>query len=382
MFDPDFSEPALRAFVEELQKEAAPIREILAGVAPRLSSAQAGLGSGFGVGLGVGALGGGAVGGVKAYRAARAQGADRMSAAGSSVGGAVHGALRGAATGAALGAGGGAILGAAAPKQVASATAGLAKQKNPLGSFSRFGQRQVHSVTGWTPGGTASSIESIGAGAAPARQAVDASVGRLSKSKELDAVVKARLSGDSAAVDAARKKLMSGPGADLTRSYKAVNAAETSQGMGLTSVPGYAKSLVNNGIVPTVRAGVQEQWSSSTPKGRALMLGLPAYSAAQVMKRHDDGPRGKGETLGRLAGGTLGMVAAPMSLAGGLVMSGGLERAGGLAGKGVDRLRGRKPAVPQEPSRPPATEPGDTGQAAAEHVYGTGYGGNSAGGLE
>lgn len=375
----------MQGFFEQLQKEAltVPVSSLVSGLARpgRLHAMQAGLGSGLGLGLGAGAVGGAAIGGVKSYRQARAEGADPVSAVGSTVGGAVHGALRGGIAGLALGAGGGAILGAGAPTKVLSATKQLARSPGQAGSFSRFGQRQVHSVTGWKPGGSASSIERIGAGAHTAREAAKGSLTALGKSPEMDALVAAHAEGP-AAVAAARKALQAGPGAKLTQAHKALVAAENSQKTGLTSLPGYAKSIGKNGLIPTVAAGVKEQWQASGPKGKAMMLALPAITAAGTLKAPEqEGGRGRGEAIGRLAGGTLGSLAAPMSLTGGMLLGSAFEHAGGALGKGVDRLRGRRPAVPQDPTPPPATAPGDTGQVATEHVYGTGYGGG-AGGLE
>lgn len=384
MPDQDFSAPAMYGFFEQLQKEAltAPVSSIMSGLVRKggLHAAQAGLGSGLGLGLGAGAVGGGAVGGLQSYRQAREEGATSLGALGGAFRGALRGSLRGAALGGVLGAGGGAVLGAAAPTRVIKATRGLAKDPSSVGGLSRFGQRQVHSLTGWRPGGATSSIESIGAGAHNARKGVQQVTEALAKSPELEAVVRAHAQGP-AAVETARQALRQGPGSKLTDAYKALHAAETTQRMGLTSVPGYVKSVGKNGLLPTVATGVKEQWQAAGPKGKALMLALPAMSMAGTLKAPENVTgRGKGETIGRLAGNTLGSLAAPMSLSGGLLLGSAFEHAGGALGKGVDKLRGRRPATQQDPVPPPATAPGDTGQAAAEHVYGTGYSG--AGGLE
>lgn len=387
MFDVNPTLLVLYLFSNELTKEAALVDTVRGAVrGARLHGMGAGAGSGLGLGLGAGLVGGGLLGGVRSYRQAREQGAGRAAALGSALGGTTRGALQGGAAGAVLGAGGGALLGQAAPTKVLSATKGLAKRQDTLGSFSRFGQRQVHSLTGWKPGGSIKSVESIGAGAAPAREAVKGSLGALEQSPEMANLMAAHATKDPKAVEVAREALRAGPQAHLSDAYKALHSAETTQQMGLTSLPGYAKSVGRNGLLPTLKAGVKEQWQSSGPKGKMLMVGLPALSAAQALHQPEGAQkRGKGETIGRLAGSTLGSMAAPMSLAGGLVLGTGFEHAGGAIGKGVDRLRGKRAAqpaaVPQEPSRPPATEPGDTGQAAVERVYGTGYGGG-AGGLE
>jgi len=388
MSDPNPTLLVLAAFVDELAKEAA-----VADVARRalsrgvLHGVGAGAGGGLGLGIGAGALAGGTLSGVQRYRQAREQGNSLVSSLGSAAGGAARGALLGGAVGGVAGTGLGAVAGGVAPTKVISATKNLAKRQDSVGSFSRFGQRQVHSLTGWKPGGATSSIESIGAGAAPARAATEQSLEKLKSSPEMDGVVKAVASGDRRASDVAREALRKGPQAELTGTLKRLQASEATQRMGLTSLPGYAKSIQREGLVPTVRAGVKEQWQASGPKGKAMMVGFPALYAAQTLKRPEGSEQGRGETIGKMVGGTLGSMAAPTPLAGSLALGAGFERAGGLVGRGVDRLRGRRPGqaqrpqVPQEPSRPPATEPGDTGQAAVERVYGTGYGGG-AGGLE
>jgi hypothetical protein len=238
-------------------------------------------------------------------------------------------------------------------------TKGLATKNNAAGSFSRFGQRQVHSLTGWTPGGTAKSIESIGAGAAVPRRALE------------------------------NTKATWDP-KELVRGQAALKATEKAQEMGLTSLPGIAKSIGREGLLPTAKAGLHAGWAGASPRMKALMVGLPAMQAVQTLRApggEDGQGMGKGERIGRLAGGTLGTMAAPLSLAGSLALSSALERGGGAIGKGVDRVRrgGQQPTVPShvphEPARPPATEPGDTGQVATERVFGSGYSGGS-GGLE
>lgn len=350
----------MRAFHVELAKVAAVPQELLrhlSRVGTR-NAVGAGLGSGLGLGLGAGALVGGVRGGRDAYQAARERGAGAPGAALSAVGGGLGGAIRGASKGAVLGAGSGALLGAALPARTLSATKSLAKADNVLGSFSNFGQRQVHSLSGWKPGGAHRSVERIGAGAAPAR-------------RELAALGKNLAAGEGV------------PAATLQQASKAVAAADKAQEMGLTSIPGVVRSVRDNGLAPTLGTGLKSQWEASGAKGKALMVGLPALSAVNAARAAEgEGGPGRAERVGRVVGGTVGGLAAPLSLAGSLALSGGLERAGGAVGKGVDRLRRGKvhpPEVRQEAVRPPATEPGDTGQHAVEHVYGTGFNG---GGLE
>lgn len=345
------TEPVMRAFSTELQKEAAPPAAALLGHLRRpgtLNAIQGGLGAGFGLGLGAGALAGGASSGVHSYQDARAQGATRTQAGLHALAGGLGGAVRGAGKGALIGAAGGAALGAAAPTKAIGLTRGISKLDNSAGGLSRFGQRQVHSLTGWKPGGSSRSIESIGAGAADARKRLEQAVAK------------------------------GAPEAEVGAARAALGASEEAQRMGLTSLPGIARSVSERGLLPTIGAGVKDQWSSSPGWSKALMLGMPAASVAKSMTTPEvSGQPGRGERIGRTLGGALGYSMAPLSLAGGTVLGVGLERAGGLAGRGVDRLRGRRPQVPQEASRPPASEPGDTGQVATERVFGTGYGGSA-----
>lgn len=105
---PKLDEQAIEAFQNELQK-------IAAGLAPAAT---------------LGVLGAG-LGGFSGYSRARQEG--------KSVGGALGAAGKGALTGGALGALGGAGLSKVAP--------------SVAGALGRFGQRQVHSVTGWVPQG-------------------------------------------------------------------------------------------------------------------------------------------------------------------------------------------------------------------------------------
>lgn len=353
----------MRAFFEQLTKESAlgdAAKTVWAGLRrnPVLHGAQAGMGSGLGMGLGVGAAAGGALGGVKSYRRAREEGQGVASSIGSSLGGVARGAMRGGATGALVGGGAGALAGAAAPKEIAKATRDLAKKDTRLAGLSRFGQRQVHSVTGWKPGITNRSVEEIGAGAHNARKAL----------------VAAKAGKDPAAIAEATKNL---------------GLAEKTQNLGMTSLPGLAKRVHQDGLIPTVGTGMKEQWQSGGTLGKALMVGFPAMGVANALKGQGEPGHGQAETIGRLAGGTVGMMAAPLSLTGSMLLGTGLERVGGSIGKGVDRLRGRRLARSATAQGTPmytppvATEPGGTGQAAVEHVYGTGYSGmGHAGGLE
>ena len=69
----------LEAFAGEMQKGAALTDAVRAAVSgARTNGALAGAGSGLGLGLGAGMVGGGALGGIRSYRAAREQGFGRL----------------------------------------------------------------------------------------------------------------------------------------------------------------------------------------------------------------------------------------------------------------------------------------------------------------
>jgi hypothetical protein len=299
---------AVQAFRDELLKCGAPaILETLGrtlGSSGTRSAVQRGLG-GLGAGAGIGGLVGAGVGGVRGYRDARRQGAD------------VGEALLGGVGGVASGAGKGALIGGlgAGAAEAAGLAPGLygraAKAPGMLGSAARFGQRQVHALTGWTPKGfmDPGGARQMGAGAANAV----AQKGRATK--------------------------------ELAQATKAVETAERAEQMGLTSIPGYIRSLGKNGLLPTVSAGAAEQWHGGGTAGKLMMAGLPAAAVAQELGNPAEG-RG-GRLLGA-AGQAGAMALGPIPLAGQLAVGTAASR----AARSVGRLRGHaenaaKPVLPE-----------------------------------
>lgn len=314
-------------FYAELEKQA---------FSPAVGRTLGGIGSGLGAGAVIGAGAGGLVGGVKSYRRARQEGASVGSAASSGLGGALSGATGGAAKGALIGAAG---LGTAAALGKAPAMAGKLTQMNgPLGAGARFGQRQVHAVSGWTPEG---GIRSIRGGAYSAAE-------RLGKAQ--------KATGPEAAKE-------------LAAATKSHGAAEKAEQMGLTSLPGYAKALVNkdtgglvNNVGKVFRAGAAEQWHAGGAVNKAMMVGVPAAALAGELGQKDvKGGPGKLERAGRHLG-ELGMMMGPIPLAGQMVAGAALSGAGGRIGRALDKTR-RPP--------PPTNTPSPSGMesAAAEHSY-------------
>jgi hypothetical protein len=213
-----------------------------------------------------------------------------------------------------------------------------------LGSLSRFGQRQVHSLTGV---GDKAYVRSIGGGASGTARELQ------------DAAVVANRAG------ASPKEL----GA-LHHAQRAHAAAEKAEGMGLTSIPGYAKALVKD-PKGALQAGFGEQWHASGPGGKALMFGLPVASAASELRKGEgEGGHksGRFERGGEALGAGLGFAAGPLSLAGASVASAGLGKALGTVGKGVDKLVGRRGKLVPHNAAPPTLEPAGGSVVPSEHV--------------
>lgn len=230
------------AFQDELAKTAGPALQ---------AAIQRGLG-GLGAGAGMGALGGGLVGAVHGYRKARQEGGGVGESLAAGVGQVGKGALRGAAVG-------GLGLGVA---QAAGRVPGLAEKLTQIpyaGAFSRFGQRQVHGLTGWTPKGfgNAEGIQALGLGSSEAQ-------------KEL--------------LDRWRRN------APLASAQTYHAAARRAEDMGLTNIPGFAKSLVKDPL-DTIATGVQQQWHQGGLGTKALLIGAPAMSLAHHIKSRNDPER-------------------------------------------------------------------------------------------
>lgn len=307
----NLNEQQLVSFREELHKLAGPNWHNIAG----------GVGSLTGAGAAIGGLAGAAGGAVQKYREARREG----SGVGQSITHGLSGALGGAGKGALVGAGLGAVGGAAAGHLAPSAVSRLTGGTTPiLSGAARFGQRQLHGLTGWTP---REGIESIRGGAYEAKQ-------RLAKARESLATA----SGDKA-VGAARK--------EIEAAERGAAASQTLQDRGMTSLPGIARAMKQHGVVNTIKADLSNQWHGGGLGSKALMLGLPAASAVGALAssdKEDLSGAGKGERVGRavgqLAGGTVGSA---VPIVGQTLIGTPLSAAGQMIGRGVDRFRGRKP---------------------------------------
>lgn len=301
----DLTEALLAAFQDELHKEAG------------LASTLKNVGALGGVGALLGAGSGAALGGVHGYQHAQENGQTGVS-------GALGGALRGGLLGGAVGGLAGGTAGGFAKKDYGSLT-----QSSLVGAGARFGQRQVHAVTGML---SPAELEGVRGGAHNARQALE--TGRAQGAK------------------------------NVPRLEKAHAAAEKAQGMGLTSLPGYLKSMAKH-PVDTLRASAEEQVRSQ-PLMTAAAVGLPL--AAGVLRQHPDPEHpneGAGERVGRIAGGiTGGLAGGMMPLGGQLAAGAGAERIGAWAGRGVDRLGARR----LHNGPPPTTEPAESQNVPTERM--------------
>lgn len=303
----------LAAFCAALEKEAASLSALAASAAPRLKN----LGAGFGAGGVVGGLAGSGLGAVQGYRQARAEGASRGQATAAGLGGAGRGALAGGALGSLAGGAAGAVM-----RRDLTA---LGQRPGLLGQGARFGQRQVHALTGVL---SPQELEAVRGGAYDAKAT-------LARKREA-----------SRAAHRAGRGPLPGQDPGLRGARENAARAERAQAMGLTSLPGYARSVRQHGLGPTVAAGLQEQLGGGTLGERAgsaaLALGLPAMDVVSQVRAASEpgGGEPRGERLGRAAGGFVGgLVGGGMPLAGNLVAGLGGAAVGGLVGRGVDALR-------------------------------------------
>lgn len=278
----------LLAFQGELAKMAAP------------SSVLGTAGALGGVGLGAGALLGAGVGGVRKYQQAREEGLTRGQALRAGFSGAVSGGGKGAIAGGALGLAGGGALGHFSPGAGDSIRQTLNATGGPAGSFSRFGQRQVHGLTGYAEG----HLGEIRHGAWAKQQAEEAAKKHLD-SVRAGAVAPGRLESGvnkllgRTPVDAAEKQLQ--------QAVKAREVAEKAEQMGLTSVPGYLKSLGTNGVGATLGTAGADFWHSADPLTKAMTVAGGAGVVREAVRSEDPEHEGRGRL--RRVGGKLRDVA-------------------------------------------------------------------------
>lgn len=306
----------IQGFNEGLAKEAVNLSGLLRGGGRLLRSPKAqGLLGGVSGGAGAGGLVGGVLGAGEGAVRGYSEAKDRGESTGQAISGALSGALQtgskrslqGALTGAALGG-----AGTALKKDLP----GKLNVLPYVGAGSRFGQRQLHSLTGWAPKG---GIKSIRGGAYAAEQNV---------AKARDVLRQARKKGTS----------VSKAKGELSKARGALEASTKAEEMGLTSLPGYAKALRKDPKA-ALKAGFGEQYKSMGPGMRALTYGGTAASVGGELSR-DDPTAGRLERAGRSLGAGVPFLAGPLPLAATMVAGPALSSALGAAGKGADKVTG------------------------------------------
>lgn len=342
------------SFQDELEKEAVDVRGLARGARALLARQGTTAGSGAALGGAAGGILGAGVGGVKKYREARQQGATSGQALTAGLGGAGKGAL----TGAALGAGAGGVAGLAGGARASSLAGKLRGKDGVLGATSRFGERQVHGLTGYVPQGYSQGSEAVRAIRGGAHGAEKQLAGATKHLKDVQAggakpgLVGKGLKGLGVDVEG---RALKGAKKGKERALKSLQASTEAEEMGLTSLPGYAKALVGKGkyvggakagekvkALDALKVGVGEQWHSGGPATKALTFGFPtAAVASEALRPSEVGEEGKATRVGKSLGNfAYGM--APISLLGVSALGSGLSAAGGLAGKGIDYASSRR----------------------------------------
>jgi len=299
-------ENALPSFAQELEKLSA------GGFLPSLARRALSAGST----AALGGAGGGALGGaVGAYRGARQAQEDGGSALRGGLGGAMQGAAFGATAGAALGGAGGALAGQAGANLAKS----YAARKGTVGALSRFGQRQVHSLTGALPEGFANrsgAIRSIGAGGADVAE-------RLKDVGE-------KLVGAAGKKRSSLLKKQQG----LGRALQGATAAEEA---GMTSIPGLFGAMMKpKQLASGVTGAAKQQWhGAGGVSGKATAAGVPlALVGGEAARGGEPGEGSRAERSLGMLGDSLPYAMLPMA-------TGGAMALGALAGKG-GRALGRR----------------------------------------
>lgn len=215
-------------------------------------------------GAGVGAL----AGAVKGYRDARQQGETGLRA----VGGGVSGALGGAGKGALVGAGVGGLVGAGHSLVRPEHAEALRQRLTESSAISRFGQRQMHGITGAVNPDGLKGLH------------MDAE----SRLKELQAL---RVQPDRAPnwwqKNVQGKIRVQPTGDELASARESFEAADRAQAHGLTSLPGIVSSLKNRGVKETFRDAKDFQLRGASNASKALTVAGLGMSAHDAIKRQE-----------------------------------------------------------------------------------------------
>ncbi len=278
-----YDEHLLRAFQQELWKLGAP--SILPA---RLSSVLSSAGALGGIGAGVGGVAGAVHGGVKNYRAAKAEGADTRGAL-------LHGAMGaagGVGKGALIGAGVGGVAGAGASLANAGKAEAMRAALTDRSAFARFGQRQVHGVTGAVPQGGLGQLRMDAADRAGQLKSLTARLEADPHSMQPGIIDRAR--GLDAKTVGAKA---------LERAQQSAGAAQAAQDAGLTSVPGLVRSLAKS-PKDTMRLAWNHQMHGADGTTKAMMA-ASGLGVAQTAASREEG-ESRLHHAGRVAGSVAG----------------------------------------------------------------------------
>lgn len=339
------------------------------------SSGDVGAGAGIGGMIGgAGGLGAGALEGYQEVDPETGQKGGVVGALSKGMKRGYQGALGGAAVGAAAGLGaGGRFTSSEAGRRLLAGSGA-----NPLSAAARFGQRQLHGVTGLVPGGAKAGTEAYREGlrgmriyghdvAARHGEASNAVKQMTSRLQELKAT-----GAPSKQVVRAEKAL-----GKLQRGEKSLAAeAESvrkSWDTGMTSLPGLARAVGREGPKVLWERGLKPQWQHGGGLGKALLVGTPLMAAPELLKATDEEGRGRVERFGESLGTMGAFTTTPMiPYVGTDILARGVGKAGGLAGKGIDKLigavSGKKPQTLGESPGVPATDGDVEGGIPVERV--------------
>lgn len=289
--------PCLPGFHDELEKMAGPLGTFIAKNHGALGSAGALLGHGAALGAAVGGL----HSAYKGYQDAKEQGAGTGSAAIAGLAGGLGGALHGSTIGGVLGGGAGFALGKMSPEKAETLRKALSSTERRVGALGRFGQRQVHGLTGWTPSEGLSS-DAIRGGTWGAERAAHGAAG-TSNFDKLDAAHQLQ------------KKVVR---------------------EGLDNIPGVLSAMKGPNRLDAAKTLLHHSWTNGDALMKAQMLMAPLGVAGALMLPGDNKGEQVGASVGNLAG-TMASTALPFF--GGRLAMDAATGAGRAVGKTVDWAR-------------------------------------------
>ena len=299
-----------------------------------------------------GAALGAAAGGVRGYRQAAAEGQPGAM-------GALRGGLRGAALGGAAGLAAGTAAGAAGGKATQRLVSRIGAKKGPMGPVTRFGQRQVHSVTGALPAAASrrEALRSMGAGIGEMEK-------RIAETKKR---LRGMATGDPKRARAAR---------ELQSLQKGLQYGQRAEELGMTSVPGLFRAVATR-PGEALRTGLGSQWYGSPSRaGKFMTFGVPgAVVAGEALTPTKAGGEGRTTRAMKAVGETLPYMIAPIGLLGAT----GLSIAGSQVGAGAGRVFGKRKVTGTPPLPPGPADARDTSDV--EYVYSPSMEGRVAEGL-